>query len=76
MPIADIYFFLDNKIPYEKDATRVDEEVAEKLKDNHLNIYKKEGVNLYVLKDKNNLMDSMKQYIKDTADNISSKLWN
>jgi hypothetical protein len=67
---------LDSKIPYEKDVTRVDEEVAEKLKNNHLNIYKKEGVNLYVLKDKNNLMDSMKQYVKDTADNISSKLWN
>lgn len=76
LPIADIYFFLDSKIPYEKDVTRVDEEVAEKLKNNHLNIYKKEGVNLYVLKDKNNLMDSMKQYIKDTADNISSKMWN
>ena len=71
LPIADIYFFLDSKIPYEKDVTRVDEEVAEKLKNNHLNIYKKEGVNLYVLKDKNNLMDSMKQYIKEPNINQS-----
>jgi HTH-type transcriptional repressor of NAD biosynthesis genes len=76
LPIADIYIFLDSKIPYEKDITRVDEEVAEKLKNNHLDIYKKEGVNLYVLKDKENIMESMKQYVKDTADNISSKLWN
>ena len=76
LPIADIYFFLDSKIPYEKDITRVDEEVAEKLKNNHLDIYKKEKVNLYVLKDKENIMESMKQYVKDTADNISSKLWN
>ena len=29
-----------------------------------------------ILKDKENIMESMKQYVKDTADNITSKLWN
>ena len=75
LPIADIYFFLDNDIPYEKDVTRVDENVAKKLKNNHLNIYNKEGVNLHILKNKVNVMDSMKQYIKDAGDNITSNLW-
>lgn len=73
-PIADIYFFLDNDIPYEKDSTRVEENVAKELKNNHLNIYKKEGVNLHILKNKINVMDSMKQYIKDIGDNITSNL--
>lgn len=70
-PKADIYFFLDNNIPYQKDATRVEKYIADELKSSHLDIYKKEGVNLYILKNKTNIEESMKQYIVDSAENIS-----
>lgn len=73
-PKADIYFFLDNNIPYKKDITRVEENVANDLKNNHLDIYKKEGVNLYVLSNKENLFASLAQYVEDCVNNIANKI--
>ena len=75
VPLADIYFFLDNNIPYEKDATRVEEFIAKDLKNHHLNIYKERGIKPYILKDKEMIKESMIQYVQDIADNICSKFW-
>lgn len=69
-PIADIYFFLDNNIPYEKDTTRVEESVAKELKKNHIKTYNEFGVNLIMLKNKIDIKDYISKHIKNIVDKI------
>lgn len=69
-PIADIYFFLDNNIPYEKDISRLDEEVAKELKKNHIKTYNEFGVNLIMLKNKIDIKDYISKHIKKIVDKI------
>ena len=73
-PIADIYFFLDNNIPYEKDISRLDEEIANKLKFHHFQLYKNENVNLHILNNKINVKEYVKDYISKHIKNIVDKI--
>ena len=41
VPIANEYWFLENNIPYEKDISRLEKEESEKLKEHHIQMYKK-----------------------------------
>ena len=63
-PIANVYFFLDSNIPYEKDISRLDEEIANKLKFHHFQLYKNENVNLNILNNKINVKEYVKDYIQ------------
>ncbi len=49
-PTANIYWFLENDIKYEKDITRINEEEAKALKESHIQILKSYNIDFDILK--------------------------
>ena len=72
IPKANKYFFFDSTIPYKKDVSRLNEDVALQLRANHLQAYKENDIELTIL-DKYR-KETVDNYIKETMNEISKKI--
>lgn len=66
---ADKYFFFESNIEFVDDGTRFSESAAKRLRDNHINIYKKHDITLELIKDANR-----EEYVDNYIQSVIAKL--
>lgn len=72
IPTANKYFFFESTIPYQKDVTRLDKNVALELRNSHLKMYNKFNIEPTIVDRLRK--ETVENYIKETMNEISKKI--